>query len=77
MGNLRKILSEKENILNLVQATEKNLSDTSVKMDENHLKRVLEAREKELKACDHYLQQILMLMGFCAHLTAGNIIMFY
>ncbi|XP_041354620.1 E3 ubiquitin-protein ligase rnf213-alpha-like [Gigantopelta aegis] len=73
VGNLKNILSQKENILKLVEAAEANFSDPSAnKTDIHHLNRVLEVREKELQYCDQYLKHADVLMSCCAHLRAVN-----
>ena len=76
VGNLRKVLNQKENILRLVEAAEANLTDPSAtKTNLDHLKKVLEARAKELNAFEKYLNQAEYLMSFCAHLSKGNVLL--
>ena len=70
VGHLRKIISQRENILRLVEAV---LAKTSAKNElaMHVLERVLEVRAKELQMCDQYLNQAVMLMSFCKQVKAG------
>ncbi|XP_041354575.1 E3 ubiquitin-protein ligase rnf213-alpha-like [Gigantopelta aegis] len=70
VGSLKKVLLQKENILRLVVASEANYTDASAtKTDVDYLRNVLEARGRELTACEEYLHQTDCLMSFCAHLN--------
>ena len=74
VGNLRKVLSGKENILQLVEAAEINFAVQN-KTNIAQLEKTFKVRAKELQECDHYLKQTELLMHFSKRVKAGICIM--